>query len=447
MSDPDKPRLLLGLTPLAERQVEDELFGDEHAVAVVGSAADAAQLLALAERNDADAVLLSPELPGLDAPSCARLRSHGLRLLGLAFDDQNVNAVAALGIDATLKPPLAPSELAAVCSDVPSVEAPAPRTRPRREQAASTRAGSVLAVVPAGGSPGGSEVAASLAALADRRWPTLLLELDLVEGALALRLGADPQHGSLLGLSRARDADGSLDDLLPRWTAGGEHGWSRVLVAPPDVHVHIDELAQPGLMRAALDAAATVYPLVVADVGALLSLPGEIPKAVRVHREALLAADAVLLVIGAREQQLGAGRAQLTLLLDELGIPRDRLRIAIAGTAGPGVGSKRELEQAAADELAELRLAVDAWLPYDARAATRARRTGAPLALARPRGRYARALRSLIEQLFLPSQPVPRERKLRLPISLPATAQTTNTTPAPSNADVVDEEVALPWRS
>src|ERR1051326_1588045 len=60
----------------------------------------------------------------------------------------------------------------------------------------------------------------------------------------------------------------------------------------PTPHVHIDELAQPGVIRAALDAAASVYPLVVADVGALLFLPGELPKAVRIHREALLAADA-----------------------------------------------------------------------------------------------------------------------------------------------------------
>jgi hypothetical protein len=447
MSNNDDPRLLLGLTPIAERQIEEQLFGDEHAVDVVGSAADAAQLHALAERNDADVVLLSPELPGLDAPLCARLRSYGLRLLGLAFDDRNADALVALGIDETMRLPLTASDLAAACADALTVEeAPAPQARPRREQAASMRAGSVLAVVPAGGSPGGSEVAASLAALADRRWPTLLLELDLVDGALALRLGADPQHGSLLGLARARAADGSMDDLLPRWTAGGEEDWPHVLVAPPDVNAHIEELAQPGVIRAVLDAAASVYPLVVADVGALLSLPGELPKAVRVHREALLAADAVLLVIGAREQQLRAGRAQLTLLLDELGIPRDRLRIAITGITGAGVSGKRELEQAVADELVELRLAVDARLPYDARAAKRARRTGAPLALARSRGRYARALSSLMEQLFLPSQPVPRERKLRLPISLP-TAAPASTATSPATKTDVDEEVALPWRS
>ena len=104
----------------------------------------------------------------------------------------------------------------------------------------------------------------------------------------------------------------------------------------------------------------------------------------------------------------------------------------------PGTGSKHELEQAIGEQLAELRLAVDAWLPHDARAATRARRTGAPLALARPRGRYARALRGLIDEVLLPSQPVPRERKTRLPVPTRLAATAANTH---------DEEVALPWRS
>ena len=77
----------------------------------------------------------------------------------------------------------------------------------------------------------------------------------------------------------------------------------------------------------------------------------------RAQREALIAADAIVLVIGAREQQLRTGRAQLSLLLDEL---------------------------------------------------------------------------------LLPSQPVPRERKRRLPIPTPVA------TPVEG---VRDEEVALPWRT
>ena len=439
MSEPDQPRLLLGLTPLAERQVEDELFDGDQPVAVVGSAADARELLALAERRHADAVLLSAELPALDAGSCARLRSHGLRLLGLALDDQNAQTLEAFAVDVTLRPPLGAAELADACTEAADLtDEPARPRQPAESKARTSRAGSVLAVVAACGSPGASECAASLAALAEQRWPTLLLELDLLDSTLALRLGSDPQRGSLLGLVRAQAADGSLQDLLERWTTAGENGWSPVLLAPSEPQHHIDELARPGAIRAALDAAAAVYPFVVVDVGSLLSLPGETSKAVRVHREALLAADAVLLVIGAREQQLHAGRHQLDVLLDELGIKREQLRIAISGLGAPGAGRKAELEAALNSELVELRLAVDAWLPYDSRAATRARRSGTPLALARRRGPYARALRGLLDELLLPSQPVPRERKTRLPIPTPAAAAT---------EPVGDEEVALPWRN
>jgi hypothetical protein len=439
MSDDDHPRLLLGVTPLAERQIEEQLFGPEQSVAVVGSATDARELLALAERRHANAVLLAAELPALDAGACARLRSYGLRLLGLALDEQNAQTLEAFGLDQILRPPLTASDVADACVDtqLAAAEPEAPpvhrESKPRR-----SRSGSVLAVVAASGSPGASECAASLAALADQRWPTLLLELDLLGNTLALCLGADPQHGSLLGLVRAQAADGSLQELLERWTIDGENGWPPVLVSPPDAAAHIDELARPGAIRAALDAAAAIYPFVVVDVGSLLSLLGETPKAVRVHREALLAADAVLLVIGAREQQLPAGRTQLTLLLDELGIPREQLRIAVSGVGAPGAGSKKELQSVLAPELAEIRLAVDAWLPHDARAATRARRSGTPLALARRRGSYARALRGLLDELLLPSQPVPRERKARLPIPTSVSAV---------SEPVHDEEVALPWRN
>lgn len=440
MSDDDgRPRLLLGLTPLTERQVEDQLFGAEQTLAVVGSAAEAAELLALAERRYADAALLSPELPGLDPAACSRLRSHGVRLLGLALDDHNADTLAALGVDATLRLPLTAAGIAAACSDTPAVAPPSAqpaRSRPEKQKGAD--AGSVLAVVPAGGSPGASECAASLAALADQRWPTLLVELDFVDGALALRLGTDPQDGSVLGLIRAHAADSALGDLLAHWVTNDERGWPPVLVAPADADAHIDELAEPGAIRAALEAAASVYPLVIADVGALLALPGELPKVVRAQREALIAADAVVLLIGAREQQLRTGRAQLSLLLDELGIPREQLRIVISGLGAPGAGTKSELERALNVELAQLRLSVDAWLPHDARAAARARRSGTPLALARKRGRYARALRGLLDELLLPSQPVPRERKRRLPIPTPVA------TPVEG---VRDEEVALPWRT
>ena len=54
-----------------------------------------------------------------------------------------------------------------------------------------------------------------------------------------------------------------------------------------------------------------------------------------------------------------------------------------------------------------------------------------PTSIAHPRGRYTRTLTRLLEQLFLPVAPEPRERKRML---IP---------PAPREQT---EEVALPWR-
>ena len=430
-----QPRLLLGLTPLTERAIEDALFSGQ--LAVVGSAADAGELLSLAERADADAVLLSPELSGLTEAHTVRLRSRGLRLVGLAFDARSAEALRALGVDELVEPPLQPADLArsltghdeAERAEQPLRLEPRQPTREHRHE----RSGNVIAVVGCTGSPGASEYAASLAALAASNWRTLLLELDLLAPSLDLRLGADPQRGSLLGLIRAIGGDGAVGELLDRWTCAGDDGWPPVLLAPPQLDEHIDELSAPGAIHAALDAAASLYPLLVADVGSLLALPGEQPAVVRCHREALLSADAVILVIGAREEHLRAGRNQLTLLLDTLAVPPQRLRICVNGVGAPGSGSRRELEDVLVPQLAELRLAVDCWLPFDRRALTRARRTGQPLALARPRGGYARALRKLLDELLLPAQPIPRERKERLAV------------PAP--ADMRDEEVSLPWRS
>jgi Flp pilus assembly CpaE family ATPase len=166
-------------------------------------------------------------------------------------------------------------------------------------------------------------------------------------------------------------------------------------------------------VAATLRALASVHPLVVADVGFLLSEGAEAGAACRVHREALVAADAVLLILGAREEQLRAGLTQLDSLL-ELGIAPQRLRVALNGAGGPGATKTNTLEQIIARQLGGRRFALDAWLPWDGRALARAQRTGLPLAAARRRGPYARALARLLDELFLPLVPAPRERKLRL---------------------------------
>jgi len=290
----------------------------------------------------------------------------------------------------------------------------------------------LIAVIGSKGAPGASECAASLAALAARRWQALLVELDALGGALDLRLAADAHQGSLLGVARAADAgESALRELLERWLATRE-GWPPVLLGPATLAQALPEFARPGAVAKALSALAAVTPLAVLDVGFQFEQGEDGGPVARIHREALVAADAVLLVLGAREDQLRAGLAQLELLLDKLAIKRERLRIAANGLGGPGAIATTELTETLAQRLAERGLALDAALPWDGRALTKATRAGLPLAIAHPRGRYTRTLTRLLEQLFLPVAPEPRERKRML---IP---------PAPKEPT---DEVALPWRS
>ncbi len=203
----------------------------------------------------------------------------------------------------------------------------------------------------------------------------------------------------------------------------------------------IEELDQPGAIRAALDALAEQYPLVIVDAGFLLAQPGALGAVERCHREALVAADAVLLTLGARESQLDAGLAQLDLLLDTLGIPRERIRVVCNGVGGPGAVPRPQLEQTLTIGLRERELAADALIPWDARALAKAVHTGLPLVAAHPRGSYARELGQLLDMLFLPGAPVARGRKRLLALPSRATAE-----PEPAR-ELGEEEVALPWRS
>ena len=433
--------VVLALTPVAERAVEHLLFGRGAVLEPRASASEADELEQEVLLAEAAGVLLSPDLSGLTAAHCARVRAGGVRIAGLARDSRERQELLALGVDEVVEPTDSEQAFLAAFKGPASedVEAPAPSEpiveAPARHTSADAGKGSVLAVIGSKGAPGSSECAASLAALAGERWTCVLVELDALSGGLDLRLGADPRQGSLLGLARAVAAgDGAPGELLERWLTVRE-GWPPVLVGAPDPAQTLGELAQPGAAAGTLRTLASSYPLAVCDLGFILAEGDEAGPACRVHREAVAAADAVLLVLGARDEQVRAGLAQLDGLL-ALGIPSERLRVALNGTGGPGAASRTTLEQILPRQLAERGFALDAWLPWDGRALARAQRLGMPLARARRRGPYARALARLLEQVFLPVAPAPRERKLRL------------VPPQPRQLELEEEEeVALPWRS
>jgi hypothetical protein len=351
-----RPRLVLALTPLAERAIEATLFdGEDASLELLCSVGEADELLRTISTERPDAVLLSPGLAGLTPGHCERIRSAGVRLVGLALDQRDTEALSSFGVDSTVESSVSREELIAAAQGEPRqppVVPPLVPTPARVERPED--GGSILAVIGSRGAPGASECAASLSTLAHARWPTALVEVDALGGGLDVRLGADAQHGSLLGLVRA---------------SAGEDGG--------------------GVLR-------------------------------ELVREALIAADAVLLVLGAREAQLHHGLRQLDLLREQLAVTPERLRVIVNGIGGPGAASRRAILDSAASFLAERGVSIDAWLPWDGRALARAGRTGTPLALARKHGSYARALTRLLDELFMPTAatPPPKHRKRRVPVAV-----------------------------
>jgi Flp pilus assembly CpaE family ATPase len=440
-----KPTVLLALSPLVEQQIGPLLFGQDATVTVASTLVELAGLERTLANNDlpAEALLVSVDLPDLSASLLSRARSHGLRLVGIASDDHDATLLADLPLDSVLTVPVDAHALQAAVHTNGDPAAHAAKidhrtVRPRDHQ----RAGTVLAVVGSRGAPGASELACSLAAQAAGQWKSLLVELDLFGGGgLAVRFGSDPSQGSLLALLRATAAgEPALAELLDRWLLD-RPGWPPVLLAPPQSEQTIEELDQPGRIRGGLDALAAHYPLVIVDVGFLLAQPGPLGPVERCHREALVTADAVVLVLGAREAQLDAGLAQLDLLLDTLGIPRERIRVVCNGVGGPGSIPRPQLEQTLTIALGEREFAADALIPWDGRALAKAVRTGLPLAAAHPRGPYAKTLARLLDTLFLPGAPVARGRKRLLTLPTAPAAR-----PEPVG-ERDQEEVALPWRS
>ena len=54
--------------------------------------------------SSADGVLVSPDLSGLTTAHCARVRSHGVRVVGLARDSHERQQLHALGVDVIVEP-------------------------------------------------------------------------------------------------------------------------------------------------------------------------------------------------------------------------------------------------------------------------------------------------------------------------------------------------------
>ena len=96
--------ILLALTPDAERAVEHLVFGREAVLEARASAAEADELEREVALCEAATVLVSPDLSGLTAGHCARVRARGVRVAGLARDSRERQQLLALGVDEIVAP-------------------------------------------------------------------------------------------------------------------------------------------------------------------------------------------------------------------------------------------------------------------------------------------------------------------------------------------------------
>jgi len=103
-----KPNVLLALSPLVEQQIAPLLFGQDAAVTVAASLVELAALERTLADNDsnAEALLVSADIPDLTASLLSRARSQGLRLVGIASDDHDSIVLRELPLDRTLTAPI-----------------------------------------------------------------------------------------------------------------------------------------------------------------------------------------------------------------------------------------------------------------------------------------------------------------------------------------------------
>lgn len=174
---------------------------------IVRRPADAVELLSIAAAGVGDVVLLSPHFPGVDADVVARLRAHGMPIVGLGDGGEPLTR---WGVEHIVSPWAAGEEYSAAISAAlesdpqpAHAEADAEAGSPPRSPSAPTRSGEVIAVWGTGSSPGRSAVAVVLAhQLARAGEKTILVDADTVAASLAIRLGVLDDAPQIAALCR-----------------------------------------------------------------------------------------------------------------------------------------------------------------------------------------------------------------------------------------------------
>jgi len=378
---------MTGVVIAVSSQAEDAIAASIAAhpdLTLVRRCADLAEALAAASAGVAGVAVVSPQRH-LDRVTLGELAHMRVRVVGVALDDRDARALAALGLVAVrADDPLAVAEAAASApAELVLDEEPEP-SRP---------AGRIVAVWGPTGAPGRTSVAVGLAAEFSRTRPTLLVDLDTYGAAVAQTLALHDDAPGIAAVARAA-AQGEADGATVRRHSVRAAENLAVLTGLPRPG-RWAEIA-PAALEAAWPAMRAAAAVTVIDCGFGLAGPESASRRDGATVAALTEADLVVAV--ATAEPVGMQR-----FVDALGdlaelIPgvKERLIVTVnrvrRSVAGPNP------ERQVADALARYAGVGQAWMiPWDPRTADLAALRGATWREAAPRGAASHAVGRLAD--------------------------------------------------
>ncbi len=317
----ERIKIVIGTKVWSDTQAIERALADTPELQIVAGPTTASGVFRDATEMEADIVLLSPTLPGFRPELVSELLHYDARPIAtvglLSPLEPRADELLALGMHGYVSLPLDPAQRRHLLELIPEAV-----TRARAERASASyvpldtptlhtvaEAGWQRLVIALWGTGGGVgktslsiNLGAALGVLAKRS--TLLLDLDMTRGALAPRLGLNPEHNIFALVNtllpeylRSQSASCPPRTLKEKVQPWGSSRASKLdcLGGIPAMHVaglsvfRDDPQRTQSLIRAILDTARKQYDFVVVDLGPDINND--------VHFAALDSADLVLTVV------------------------------------------------------------------------------------------------------------------------------------------------------
>ncbi len=311
--------------------------------------------------------------PFRDMNRLAEVCVEGTRViaLGKVNDVEMFRRLIQSGVDDYLVKPVSANTLARAFTAV---------GRDRGAAREASALGRLIVVVGARGGIGTTTLAANLAWMVahEQNRRSMLVDLDLQFGGLALALDIEPSRG----LAEALHNAGRIDDLLVERAAVKVDEQLSVLCAEEGLEraMHLDAAAIEALMGRLRDG----FECVVVDL----------PRAMlAAHPHVVGAADLVIVVTD--YTLLAARDCPRVLKRVREASPKGKVMLIADRVGAPGHG-----EIARADLEKTLEATIDFEIPHDPKSAGSSAETGKPIAVAAPRGKATAAIRAVADQVM-----------------------------------------------